>query len=284
MKISFHPIMTVLFLLSYSFLLADSVDSAAAQAFYNLDFEAAMPPNPASPGEIPFTSAFPGWSARIGGNPVSYAVYDTIALDTSVISLVDRLSPIIVGSVYQGNYTAILQAGLGPNTFFTADTTLSQTGLVPPGTVFLSFEATLAYGRPPTTFAVTLGGAGLSLVQSIRPDGHTVYTANVKEFAGEIVELDFTLFAGQPHIDNASLMLDDIRFSSIPEPQLTIKTAAETLMLTWPTNFTGFTLQSTTNLISSVWTTSLPAPVVINGQNTVTNPISATHQFFRLSQ
>ena len=57
------------------------------------------------------------------------------------------------------------------------------------------------------------------------------------------------------------------------------------VILTWPTNAAGFTLQSTTNLVSpAVWTTDSPAPVVVNGQNTVTNPISGTQQFFRLSQ
>jgi hypothetical protein len=55
------------------------------------------------------------------------------------------------------------------------------------------------------------------------------------------------------------------------------------VLLTWPTNAAGFTLQSTTNLSSAVWSTNLPAPVVVNGQFTVTNPISGTQQFFRLS-
>lgn len=66
-----------------------------------------------------------------------------------------------------------------------------------------------------------------------------------------------------------------------PPPQLTITP----LFVTWPTNFTGYVLQSTTNLGSSaVWTTNLPPPVVVNGFNTITNPISGTQQFFRLSQ
>jgi hypothetical protein len=44
-------------------------------------------------------------------------------------------------------------------------------------------------------------------------------------------------------------------------------------------------LQSTTNLVSpALWTTVSPGPVVIDGQNAVTNPISGTQQFFRLSQ
>ena len=78
-------------------------------------------------------------------------------------------------------------------------------------------------------------------------------------------------------------------FSISFTPQLTITPSAASLILTWPTNYagfdyTGFTLQSTTNLGSPVWTTNSPAPVVVNGLNTVTNSVSGTQQFFRLSQ
>jgi sulfatase modifying factor 1 len=66
---------------------------------------------------------------------------------------------------------------------------------------------------------------------------------------------------------------------------LTIIRSATNVILTWPTNATGFTLQSTTNLVSpAVWTTVVPGPVAVNGNNTVTNPISVTQQFYRLSQ
>jgi uncharacterized repeat protein (TIGR03803 family) len=71
---------------------------------------------------------------------------------------------------------------------------------------------------------------------------------------------------------------------SLPPPQLIILSSASGFFLTWPTNFTGYTLQSTTNLSSPLWTTNLPAAIVVNGQYTVTNPISGTQEFFRLSQ
>jgi uncharacterized repeat protein (TIGR03803 family) len=67
-------------------------------------------------------------------------------------------------------------------------------------------------------------------------------------------------------------------------PQLTIIPAGANVILTWPTNSTGFALQSTTNLTSTVWTINSTAPVIVNGQNIVTNPISGTMQFYRLSQ
>jgi uncharacterized repeat protein (TIGR03803 family) len=71
---------------------------------------------------------------------------------------------------------------------------------------------------------------------------------------------------------------------SITPLQLTIAPAAAGVVLTWPANFTGFTVQSTTNLVSPVWTTNLPPPVIVSGQNVVSNPVSRTQQFFRLSQ
>ncbi len=71
----------------------------------------------------------------------------------------------------------------------------------------------------------------------------------------------------------------------IAPPELTIIPSAGNVILTWPANATGFTLQSTTNLVSpAVWTPVLPGPVVVNGLNAVTNPITGTQQFFRLSQ
>jgi len=72
-------------------------------------------------------------------------------------------------------------------------------------------------------------------------------------------------------------------------PQLTISPLGGDVGLIWPINYAGFDytrykLQSTTSLDSGVWTTDLPAPVIVNGQNVVTNPISKTQGFFRLSQ
>jgi len=78
-------------------------------------------------------------------------------------------------------------------------------------------------------------------------------------------------------------------FSILMQPQLTIIPSGPNLVLTWPTNYAGFdytryALQSTTSLASPVWNTNLPAPVVVNGLNTVTNPISDALLFYRLVQ
>jgi len=74
-------------------------------------------------------------------------------------------------------------------------------------------------------------------------------------------------------------------FSLFIPPQLTIIPSRANVILTWPTNATGFTLQSTTNLVSPVfWTNVSPGPVVVDWQNAVTNPILGTQHFYRLSQ
>jgi hypothetical protein len=68
------------------------------------------------------------------------------------------------------------------------------------------------------------------------------------------------------------------------EPQMTIVPSDANMILTWQTNAVGFTLQSSTNLSSPVWSAVTPAPVVVNGQNTVTNHISGMQSFYRLSK
>jgi len=59
--------------------------------------------------------------------------------------------------------------------------------------------------------------------------------------------------------------------------------------LTWPSDvagfdYTGYTLQCATNPGATNWTAVSPPPVVVNGQLTVTNPISGAQMFYRLSQ
>jgi len=70
-------------------------------------------------------------------------------------------------------------------------------------------------------------------------------------------------------------------------PKLAIIPSGPYVILTWPTNYAGFSytayeLQSATNLDSPIWTTVSPRPVTIGGQNVVVNTISDTPQFYRL--
>jgi uncharacterized repeat protein (TIGR03803 family) len=73
--------------------------------------------------------------------------------------------------------------------------------------------------------------------------------------------------------------------ASVSLPLLAINPSGTDVILTWPTNATGFTLESTTNLVPpAVWITNSTAPFVVNTNNAVTNGITGTQQFYRLSQ
>jgi|ERR1044071_5478659 uncharacterized repeat protein (TIGR03803 family) len=67
-------------------------------------------------------------------------------------------------------------------------------------------------------------------------------------------------------------------------PTLITQMVGTNLLLTWQSNFSGFNLESTTNLTLPMWTNVSPSPVIVSGRNTVTNQILGGQRFYRLSQ
>ena len=66
-------------------------------------------------------------------------------------------------------------------------------------------------------------------------------------------------------------------------PLLNIQLSANTnVVLSWATNFIGFTLESNTNLNTTVWSVVTPAPAVSGTNNVVTNAVSGSTRFYRL--
>jgi hypothetical protein len=70
-------------------------------------------------------------------------------------------------------------------------------------------------------------------------------------------------------------------------PQLRLHPSGQSLVVSWPTNYagfdyTGYALESITNLGSPVWTSNLPVPAMVNGQKAVNVPVTGKQQFFRL--
>jgi hypothetical protein len=66
-------------------------------------------------------------------------------------------------------------------------------------------------------------------------------------------------------------------------PPLQVSRAGTNIVFTWPTNPFGWILATTSNCnCSANWTTNLPPPVVVSGQNTVYIPLLAQQQFFTL--
>lgn len=150
-----------------------------------------------------FAPAFPLWTASIGGAQPSTAIYDTINLDTSGISILDSGAPF---GLIEGSYTAVLQAGIG------GDTALSQMGVVPTDTQSLIFKALSANGP----FAVSMNGQTLPLRPIGTGGNFTLYEADIRAWAAQNALLQFTVFAVNPHVNNNFLYLDAIQF--VPEP------------------------------------------------------------------
>ena len=75
----------------------------------------------------------------------------------------------------------------------------------------------------------------------------------------------------------------NVFLSQTPQPLLNIQRSANTnVALSWATNFTGFTLESNTNLNTNAWSIVSPAPAINGTNNVVTNTVSSPARFYRL--
>jgi uncharacterized repeat protein (TIGR03803 family) len=160
-----------------------------------------------------------------------------------------------------------------------------QAGLILSGSTLYGTTTGGGEGGNGTVFALSTNGTEFTLLYSFSANNVPPYTNSDGAYpTGGLRLSGNTLFGTAP--DGGSWGNGTV-FSLSFRPQLNIVASGANVILTWPTNFagfdyTGYTLQSTTTLVPpAVWTTNLPAPVVVGGQNTVTNPISG-QKFFRL--
>jgi hypothetical protein len=109
---------------------------------------------------------------------------------------------------------------------------------------------------------------------------------------------NFRLQAGSPAIGNGiqlnSIFVTDadgnIRgaewdigaYQCIIRPVLNIVQVGTNVLLSWPTNHSGYTLESALNLNTPAWTSVAATPVIIGNQFIVTNAPVATNTFYRL--
>ncbi len=134
------------------------------------------------------------------------------------------------------------------------------------------------------TFGVSAAGTAPLMYQwrknSVNVSGATnvSYTINnVQGSAAGTYNVVVTNIAGSITSSNATLTV------TVPPPVLAVIRQGTNLVLFWSTNWTGFTLQSTTNLAGSpVWVSNPPPPVVSSSNYVVTNAITEAQKLYRL--
>jgi uncharacterized repeat protein (TIGR03803 family) len=178
--------------------------------------------------------------------------------------------------------------------FTAAPAGTNSDGTAPSAGLILSGNAlygTAQYGGSSqwgTVFAVKTDGTGFTTLHSFATTtGSGPYTNGDGAEPWAALILSHNILYGTTYRGGSSGCgtVFSLTLPTVNAPQLTIIRSGANVILTWPTNSAGFTLQSTTNLIpAAVWSTVSPAPVVVNGLNAVTNVISGTRKFYRLSQ
>lgn len=116
---------------------------------------------------------------------------------------------------------------------------------------------------------------------------------DLTSFGGQTVQLAFhAVYQNTAGYSDPGWYVDDVQVYpytlSAVNPNLMIIPSGTKSIITWTSlpEYTGFTLESTTNLLVSQtnWNTVSTAPVAVNGQNTVTNSNVGQQQFFQLVQ
>jgi uncharacterized repeat protein (TIGR03803 family) len=160
------------------------------------------------------------------------------------------------------NYYAVEPAGL----VLSGSTLYGTTYLGPDGTGNGTVFAVNTNGTGFTNLYVFTGGSdGSHPNRGLILSGNTLYGTT---YSGGV---------------NGNGTLFSLSLGGVSAPLLTIRPSGTNVILTWPTNATGFILESATNLASSaVWITNTSAPVVVGTNNAVTNGFSGSRKFYRL--
>jgi uncharacterized repeat protein (TIGR03803 family) len=138
-----------------------------------------------------------------------------------------------------------------------------------------------------TVYTLSTNGAGFATLHGFKALNGAGYNSDGATPYGGLILSENTIYGEAQY---GGISGDGTLFSlALPlppaPPELSASLSESMLVLTWPTNSTGFALQSATNLAPPVaWSTLGLAPAVVNGLNTVTNRVSEGPQFYRLSQ
>lgn len=185
------------------------------------------------------------------------------------------------GSNFVVLYTFTAISGFNSN----ADGSFPQAGLVLSGNTLYGTAAAGGTNGNGTVFSLNTDGSNFRILHTFsaltttNSDGAAPY--------GQLIISSSTLYGTtwRGGTNGSGTVFSISLGAAATTPQLTLWRSGTDVVMTWPTNFTGYTLQSATNLVSSTtWINVSTSPIVINTNNVVTNGISGTRVFYRLSQ
>lgn len=193
--------------------------SFAQSAFQNLNFELAnvptLPPGRLE-GLVSTSDGMLGWATFVGTNQATSILHNQEYLDTASVSI---LGPGFTnGPIFQGQYTAALEAGPDPNSgtvFDRVSATIAQTGMVPNG----SRSIRITTDTFTTGLQILLAGSLVPVSDFEFGNGYKIVAGDISSFAGSNAELQITALPVPFFNGFNGIHLDNIVFSPQPVPE-----------------------------------------------------------------
>jgi hypothetical protein len=169
---------------------------AFAQGFVNTDFESANLSGYGA-GSVPATNAIPGWTAYLGGTPLTNINYDVSP------SSGGRGVYIYNSTNLQGNYYVYIEGTSSEHA------SIGQSATIP-----LTAQSLIWWGFGPDI--LSFNGQSLPFSNIGSGTHYDIFAANISAFAGQTGQL---LFTSDAYPAAPGDFIDNIQFSSSPIPE-----------------------------------------------------------------
>lgn len=183
-------------------------------------------------------------------------------------------SPLYSFSAYYNN---------GQGLMINTDGAGAQSGLVLLGNTLYGVATGGGSGGYGTVFGINTDGTGFEVLHTFTTINANTDANNDGAYPIGLILSDSTLF-GTASLGGVSGLGTIFNIPlSVPRPELAISQSAGKAIFSWPTTFTGFSLQSASNLSpGATWVDSTITPVIVADRYVVTNSFFTNAQFYRL--
>jgi|GEM_PF-1312689 len=247
------------------------------------------------------------WVGDIGGTGIitGKQVYATTveklgegwdAASDKAVDVINNLNPTRIIDRVSRSIFQIHLGGGGSSGGFRAASSASTPSVTEPSAWFsleipadaatMQFDFTVT--GPPVDDCIAAAVAGqnvFDLPARFAPQGQVQSTdmIDVSAFAGQTVEFYFGLVGGTS--TTCELVIDGLRFITIPMPKLILEDHGAKVSLHWPAAASGWVLEASESLVGDSWQEVLAGPgsfTAFGGVNRLEEPKPATTQFYRL--